>query len=163
MMQDWDTRIETLKVNIENARKRWVLPFLEEVKEDKKIPENELEQEKAEDSKEEAKPSEELKAEDAKEEAKPSEKKSKGRKKVKEVKPDLIAIELAELEAIDEETLTEEQEDRLMELRRIRTQRAMNQEADAGFQEEMQKADEEIKNLKSELNIKEKLPKGYVE
>jgi len=27
----------------------------------------------------------------------------------------------------------------------------------------MKKADEEIKNLKSELNIKDKLPKGYVE
>ena len=84
-------------------------------------------------------------------------------KKVKEVKPDLVAIELTELESIDEDALTEEQEDRLMELRRIRTQRAMNQEADQGFQEEMQKADEEIKNLKSELNIKEKLPKGYIE
>ena len=29
-MQDWDTRIETLKSNIENARKRWVVPNLEE-------------------------------------------------------------------------------------------------------------------------------------
>ena len=29
-MQDWDTRIETLKSNIENARKRWVAPNLEE-------------------------------------------------------------------------------------------------------------------------------------
>ena len=29
-MQDWYTRIETLKSNIENARKRWVVPNLEE-------------------------------------------------------------------------------------------------------------------------------------
>ena len=50
-----------------------------------------------------------------------------------------------------------------MELRRIKTQRAMHQEADVGFKEEMKKADQEIKNLKSELNIKDKLPKGYVE
>ena len=50
-----------------------------------------------------------------------------------------------------------------MELRRIRAQRRMHEEIDEGFQSEMQKADDEIKNLKSELNIKEKLPKGYIE
>ena len=90
-------------------------------------------------------------------------KKLKVEKKTKEVKPDLVAIELSELELIKEDELTEEQEDRLMELRRIKTQRAMHQEADVGFKEEMKKADQEIKNLKSELNIKDKLPKGYVE
>ena len=145
-MQDWDTRIETLKSNIENARKRWVVPNLEES------------QKKAYDEKNE-KIKEETK-EDVKEEKKKS---SKGRKKAKEEKPDLIAIELAELEKIDEENLSEEQEDRLMELRRIRAQRRMHQEIDEDFQTEMKKADEEIKNLKSELNIKDKLPKGYVE
>ena len=31
-MQDWDSRIENLKANINDARKRWVLPYLEEVK-----------------------------------------------------------------------------------------------------------------------------------
>ena len=144
-MQDWDTRIETLKSNIENARKRWVVPNLES-------------QKKAYDEKNE-KIKEETK-EDVKEEKKKS---SKGRKKAKEEKPDLIAIELAELEKIDEENLSEEQEDRLMELRRIRAQRRMHQEIDEDFQTEMKKADEEIKNLKSELNIKDKLPKGYVE
>ena len=111
----------------------------------------------SEEVKEEAK--EETK-EDVKEEKKKS---SKGRKKAKEEKPDLIAIELAELEKIDEENLSEEQEDRLMELRRLRAQRRMHQEIDEDFQTEMKKADEEIKNLKSELNIKDKLPKGYVE
>ena len=50
-----------------------------------------------------------------------------------------------------------------MELRRIRTQRAMHNEIDEGFQEEMKLADEEIKTLKSQLKIKDKLPKGYVE
>ena len=176
-MQDWDTRIETLKSNIENARKRWVVPNLESQKKaydekNEKIKEEtkegikeevkvEAKEETKEDVKEEVKvEAKEETKEDVKEEKKKS---SKGRKKAKEEKPDLIAIELAELEKIDEENLSEEQEDRLMELRRIRAQRRMHQEIDEDFQTEMKKADEEIKSLKSELNIKDKLPKGYVE
>ena len=31
-MQDWDTRIKTLKANIENARNKWVIPHLNELK-----------------------------------------------------------------------------------------------------------------------------------
>ena len=166
-MNDWDTRIETLKSNIENARKRWVLPNVEETKVVSNLEaKKEIVEENKEEVKEEAK--KEI-VEENKEEVKEEEKKEekikpkKGRKKVKEEKPDLIAIELAELEIIEEESLTEEQEDRLMELRRIRAQRRMHEEIDEGFQSEMQKADDEIKNLKSELNIKEKLPKGYIE
>ena len=93
----------------------------------------------------------------------PSEKPKKRKKKVKEVKPDYVLIELAELESINEDDLSEEQEDRLMELRRIKTQRAMHEEVDEQFQSEMKQADEEIKTLKSQLKIKEPLPKGYVE
>ena len=63
----------------------------------------------------------------------------------------------------EEEEPVEEQEDRLMELRRIKTQRAMHEEVDEQFQSEMKQADEEIKTLKSQLKIKEPLPKGYVE
>ena len=59
--------------------------------------------------------------------------------------------------------MSEEQEDRLMELRRIKTQRAMHVEADEQFQSEMKQADEEIKTLKSQLKIKDPLPKGYIE
>ena len=97
------------------------------------------------------------------EENKPIEKPKRGKKKVKEIKPDYVLLELAELEAINEEDLSEEQEDRLMELRRIKTQRAMHIEADEQFQSEMKQADEEIKTLKSQLKIKEPLPKGYIE
>ena len=97
------------------------------------------------------------------EENKPIEKPKRGKKKVKEVKPDYVLIELAELEAINEDDLSEEQEDRLMELRRIKTQRAMHVEADEQFQSEMKQADEEIKTLKSQLKIKDPLPKGYIE
>ena len=93
----------------------------------------------------------------------PSQKPKKRKKKVKEVKPDYVLIELAELEAINEDDLSEEQEDRLMELRRIKTQRAMHEEVDEQFQSEMKQADEEIKTLKSQLKIKDPLPKGYVE
>ena len=50
-----------------------------------------------------------------------------------------------------------------MELRRIKTQRAMHGEADEQFQSEMKQADEEIKTLKSQLKIKDPLPKGYIE
>ena len=66
-------------------------------------------------------------------------------------------------EAINEDDLSEEQEDRLMELRRIKTQRAMHVEVDEQFQSEMKQADEEIKTLKSQLKIKDPLPKGYIE
>ena len=93
----------------------------------------------------------------------PSQKPKKRKKKVKEVKPDYVLIELAELEAINEDDLSEEQEERLMELRRIKTQRAMHEEVDEQFQSEMKQADEEIKILKSQLKIKDPLPKGYVE
>ena len=97
------------------------------------------------------------------EENKSIEKPKRGKKKVKEIKPDYVLLELAELEAINEEDLSEEQEDRLMELRRIKTQRAMHVEADEQFQSEMKQADEEIKTLKSQLKIKDPLPKGYIE
>ena len=50
-----------------------------------------------------------------------------------------------------------------MELRRIKTQRAMPVEAAEQFQSEMKPADEEIKTLKSQLKIKDPLPKGYIE
>ncbi len=97
------------------------------------------------------------------EEKKPLEKPKKGKKKVEEIKPDMVAQELLELEAINEDDLSEEQEDRLMELRRIKTQRAMHEEVDEQFKSEMKQADEEIKTLKSQLKIKDALPKGYVE
>ena len=50
-----------------------------------------------------------------------------------------------------------------MELRRIKTQRLMHQEVDEQFQSEMKQADDEIKTLKTQLKIKDPLPKGYVE
>ncbi len=175
-MQDWDSRIENLKANINDARKRWVLPYLEEVKvESQPAPKVNPEEVTAEAAPtEEAKVSEEaapaettaeaapkVNPEEATAEAAPTEeakvsektidKPKKGKKKGKQVKPDLVAIELAELEAIEENELTEEQEDRLYELRRVRAQRAMHKEADENFKDEMKKADEEIKELKSQI------------
>ena len=220
-MRDWDTRISELKKNIEAARNRFVIPFLdtkylkeqvvkdikskptvnekseikeidknEETKDSKKTTDKDTQsvqpsqEEQVIEAKEEVKdeievaeaPSEEVEIIRAKEEVKDEveaaesppekvkEKPKKGRKKkIKEVKPDILANELSKLEAIKEEDLTEEQEDRLMELRRIKTQRLMHQEADDQFQSEMKQADDEIKTLKSQLKIKDPLPKGYVE
>ena len=258
-MRDWDKTIDELRKNIEDARKRWVLPYLaptqvgtntsknkskvnaeeqnistndvsdtekvatedpkvasstetketpvEEVKGDRaeEVPKIDmaqvdatLEEVKSEEVqsaevadekvqkvdaaqvdamldevKSEEAQAEEVKKEKVKEvkqetkspveENKPIEKPKRGKKKVKEIKPDYVLLELAELEAINEEDLSEEQEDRLMELRRIKTQRAMHVEADEQFQSEMKQADEEIKTLKSQLKIKDPLPKGYIE
>ena len=228
-MRDWDKTIDELRKNIEDARKRWVLPYLDPTQFDVKTSENkskvnaeeknystdvsdiekpntedpqvvssneidetpaeEVKDEKVEEVqkvdaaqvdamldevKSEDAPAEEVKDEKVEEvkqetkppvveENKPIEKPKRGKKKVKEVKPDYVLIELAELEAINEDDLSEEQEDRLMELRRIKTQRAMHVEADEQFQSEMKQADEEIKTLKSQLKIKDPLPKGYIE
>ena len=225
-MRDWDKTIDELRKNIEDARKRWVLPYLDPTQFDAKTSENkstanaeeknnstdvsdiekpntedpqvvssneidetpaeEVKDEKVEEVqkvdaaqvdamldevKSEEAPAEEVKDEKVEEDTKtsaaeknkPVEKPKRGKKKVKEVKPDFVLLELAELEAINENDLSEEQEDRLMELRRIKTQRAMHVEADEQFQSEMKQADEEIKTLKSQLKIKDPLPKGYIE
>ena len=228
-MRDWDKTIDELRKNIEDARKRWVFPYLDptqfDVKtsedkskvnaeeqnistnevsdaekvetedsqvgssiEKKEAPVEEVKGEKAEEApkidmaqvdatldevKSEEASTKEVKDEKVKEvkqetkspveENKPIEKPKRGKKKVKEIKPDYVLLALAELEAINEEDLSEEQEDRLMELRRIKTQRAMHVEADEQFQSEMKQADEEIKTLKSQLKIKDPLPKGYIE
>ena len=258
-MRDWDKTIDELRKNIEDARKRWVLPYLDptqfDVKtsedkskvnteeqnistnevsdtekvatevsqvvsstEKKEAPVEKVNGDKAEEVpkidmsqvdatldevkseevqsaevadekvqkvdpaqvdamldevKSEEAPAEEVKEEkinEVKQETKSPveenkliEKPKRGKKKVKEIKPDYVLLELAELEAINEEDLSEEQEDRLMELRRIKTQRAMHVEADEQFQSEMKQADEEIKTLKSQLKIKDPLPKGYIE
>ena len=195
-MRDWDKTIDELRKNIEDARKRWVLPYLDPTQFDANTSENkskvnaeeknnsadvsEIEKPNTEDPRVvssneiEETPAEEVKEEKVEEvkqetkppvveENKPIEKPKRGKKKVKEVKPDYVLIELAELEAINEDDLSEEQEDRLMELRRIKTQRAMHNEADEQFQSEMKQADEEIKTLKSQLKIKDPLPKGYIE
>ena len=128
--------------------------ILDEVKSEE-APAEEVKEEKVKEVKQETK--------SPVEENKPIEKPKRGKKKVKEIKPDYVLLELAELEAINEEDLSEEQEDRLMELRRIKTQRSMHVEADEQFQSEMKQADEEIKILKSQLKIKDPLPKGYIE
>ena len=221
-MRDWDKTIDELRNNIQEARKKFVFPYLDPTQfetnaslnkskvnvEEKNVSTDkvsDIEKQKTEgtnsvsskDIKEEAAeevqkvdtaqvdamlyemksedvPVEEAKEEKVKnaqeekkipivEEKTPSQKPKKRKKKVKEVKPDYVLIELAELEAINEDDLSEEQEDRLMELRRIKTQRAMHEEVDEQFQSEMKQADEEIKTLKSQLKIKDPLPKGYVE
>jgi len=71
--------------------------------------------------------------------------------------------ELELLEEKDENNLTEDEEDRMYELRRLRTQKAMNKEANVSVEADLKKADEEIAHLKSQLKPKEKkLPKGYI-
>ena len=72
--------------------------------------------------------------------------------------------ELELLEERDENSLTEEEEDRMYELRRLRAQKRINDEVRDEEQAEFKKADEEIAHLKTLLKPKKKkLPKGYVE
>ena len=72
--------------------------------------------------------------------------------------------ELELLEERDEDSLTEEEEDRMYELRRLRAQKIINDEVREEEQAEFKKADEEIAHLKTLLKPKKKkLPKGYVE
>ena len=71
--------------------------------------------------------------------------------------------ELELLEERDENELTEEEEDRMYELRRLRAQKNMNNEVREAEQAELKKADEEIAHLKTLLKPKpKKLPKGYI-
>ena len=71
--------------------------------------------------------------------------------------------ELELLEERDENDLSEEEEDRMYELRRLRAQKKMNNEVREAEQEDLEKADEEIAHLKTLLKPKpKKLPKGYV-
>jgi hypothetical protein len=71
--------------------------------------------------------------------------------------------ELELLEEKNENDLTEDQEDRMYELRRLRAQKAMNKEANEAVEADLKKADDEIAHLKSQLKPKEKkLPKGYI-
>ena len=72
--------------------------------------------------------------------------------------------ELELLEERDEDNLTEEEEDRMYELRRLRAQKRINDEVREEEQSVFNKADEEIAHLKTLLKPKrKKLPKGYVE
>jgi hypothetical protein len=71
--------------------------------------------------------------------------------------------ELELLEERDENDLSEKEEDRMYELRRLRAQKKMNNEVREAEQEELEKADEEIAHLKTLLKPKpKKLPKGYI-
>ena len=72
--------------------------------------------------------------------------------------------ELELLEERDENELSEEEEDRMYELRRLRAQKNMNNEVRETEEAELKKADEEIAHLKTLLKPKpKKLPKGYIE
>ena len=71
--------------------------------------------------------------------------------------------ELELLEERDENELSEEEEDRMYELRRLRAQKNMNNEVRETEEAELKKADEEIAHLKTLLKPKpKKLPKGYI-
>ena len=72
--------------------------------------------------------------------------------------------ELELLEERGEDNLSEEEVDRMYELRLLRSQKNMNNELREQEEEELKKADEEIAHLKTLLKPKpKKLPKGYVE
>ena len=72
--------------------------------------------------------------------------------------------ELELLEERGEDNLSDEEVDRMYELRLLRSQKNMNNELREQEQEELKKADEEIAHLKTLLKPKpKKLPKGYVE
>ena len=72
--------------------------------------------------------------------------------------------ELELLEERGEDNLSDEEVDRMYELRLLRSQKNMNNELREQEQEELKKADEEIAHLKTLLKPKpKKLPKGFVE
>ena len=79
---------------------------------------------------------------------------------------DEVGVKKTELELLEEKNendLTEDEEDRMYELRRLRAQKAMNKEANQLVEDGLKKADEEIAHLKLQLKPKEKkLPKGFV-
>ena len=71
--------------------------------------------------------------------------------------------ELELLEERDENDLSEEEEDRMYELRLLRAQKNMNNEVRETEEVELKKADDEIAHLKTLLKPKpKKLPKGYI-
>lgn len=72
--------------------------------------------------------------------------------------------ELELLEERGEDNLSDEEVDRMYELRLLRSQKRMNNELREQEQEVIKKADEEIAHLKTLLKPKpKKLPKGFVE
>ena len=217
-MRDWDTRINTLKSDIQAAREKYVIPFMKAKpkpappqKEVSQTPSQTPEENKVETSTEatteklyenkdptssldlidktnEARNETNLglteeitnkidnaleqtksDAEEAPtvnvEEAVSSAEEAKIENKEEDV--DTYQIKKTELELLeerDEDSLTEEEEDRMYELRRLRAQKRINDEVREEEQAEFKKADEEIAHLKTLLKPKKKkLPKGYVE
>jgi hypothetical protein len=72
--------------------------------------------------------------------------------------------ELELLEERGEDNLSDEEVDRMYELRLLRSQKKMNNELREQEQEVIKKADDEIAHLKTLLKPKpKKLPKGFVE
>ena len=174
-MQDWDTRIKVLKTDIQIAREKYVVPFMKSppkpapivnnVKEEDNIIIDDVEKssEKLYENKDltssldllnknEAVASEEAPKVDAAERVSLDD-------NIKDKK-----TELELLEERDENDLSEEEEDRMYELRLLRAQKNMHKEVREAEEAELAKADEEIAHLKTLLKPKpKKLPKGYVE
>ena len=227
-MRDWDTRINTLKSDIQAAREKYVIPFMKAKpkpappqKEVSQTPSQTPEENKVETSAEatteklyenkdptssldlidktnEARNETNLglteeitnKIDSALEQTKPEEEaptvnfeeavaSAEEVQKLEEIKvtdenvkekedgADKNQNQKSELELLeerDENSLTEEEEDRMYELRRLRAQKRINDEVRDEEQAEFKKADEEIAHLKTLLKPKKKkLPKGYVE
>ena len=227
-MRDWDTRINTLKSDIQAAREKYVIPFMKAKpkpappqKEVSQTPSQTPEENKVETSAEatteklyenkdptssldlidktnEARNETNLglteeitnKIDSALEQTKPEEEvptvnveeavaSAEEVQKLEEIKVadenieekedgvDKNQTQKSELELLeerDENSLTEEEEDRMYELRRLRAQKRINDEVRDEEQAEFKKADEEIAHLKTLLKPKKKkLPKGYVE
>ena len=223
-MRDWDTRINTLKSDIQAAREKYVIPFMKAKpkpappqKEVSQTPEENKVETSAESTTEklyenkdptssldlidktnEARNETNLglteeitnKIDSALEQTKPEEEaptvnveeavsSTEEVQKLEEIKVNDENIEEKEdgvdknqnqkselelLEERDENSLTEEEEDRMYELRRLRAQKRINDEVRDEEQAEFKKADEEIAHLKTLLKPKKKkLPKGYVE
>ena len=227
-MRDWDTRINTLKSDIQAAREKYVIPFMKAQpkpappqKEVSQTPSANPEENKVETSAEatteklyenkdpmssldlidktnearnetnlglteditnkidsaleQTKPEEETPAAKVEETVVSAEEVQKSEEikvtdkniKEKEEGVDKNQTQKSELELLeerDEDSLTEEEEDRMYELRRLRAQKRINEEVREEEQVEFKKADEEIAHLKTLLKPKKKkLPKGYVE
>ena len=174
-MQDWDTRIKVLKTDIQIAREKYVIPFMKSppkpapivnnVKEEDNIIIDDVEKssEKLYENKDLTSSLDLLNKNEAvaSEEA-PKVDVADGVSLDDNIKDKKTELEL--LEERDENDLSEEEEDRMYELRLLRAQKNMHKEVREAEEAELAKADEEIAHLKTLLKPKpKKLPKGYVE
>ena len=187
-MQDWDTRIKNLKTDIQIAREKYVVPFLNAKPKTPPAPKEviqtpdpslgamvdneEVVGEKIYENKDpvssldlidKTNNTEKNQNVGLTEEINEAIASADDSKAEESLEGEVKKTELELLEERDENELSEEEEDRMYELRRLRAQKNMNNEVREAEQAELKKADEEIAHLKTLLKPKpKKLPKGYI-